>query len=61
MVLAAGMHLMAGKTGDRAFSRVQIVEITAAVAKTGRLPGLLLVHQCPVVALEAELKQGDFQ
>ena len=60
MILAAGMHLVAGKAGDRAFSRVKVVEIAAAVSKAGCLSGLL-IHQCPVVALEAESSQGNFQ
>jgi len=60
MILAAGMHLVAGKAGDSAFSRVKVVEIAAAVTETGCLSGLL-IHQCPVVALEAESNQGNFQ
>lgn len=55
------MHLVAGKTGDCAFLRVKEVEIAIAVAERGRLSGILLIHQCPVMALEAESNQGNFQ
>jgi hypothetical protein len=60
MILAAGMHLVAGKARDCAFPRVKVVKIAAAVAESG-LSGILLIHQCPVVTLEAESSQGNFQ
>jgi hypothetical protein len=60
MVLAGGMCMVAGKTGDCVFSDVQIMEVDVSVSEAGRQYGLF-VHLSPFVALEAELRQWDLQ
>jgi len=60
-VLAAGMSLVTGKTGNAGFSNMQIVKIAVAIAETGRLSGVLFVHQSSLMALEAKPGQREFQ
>lgn len=53
--LVTGMNLVAGNAGPPFFPvDVEIVEVSIPIAEIGQSDGLLLHHQCLLVALETK-------